>query len=146
MTSLHASRSTYRAGSPEERFWSKVDPCRTDGCALWVGAINRGGYGAFWMGLKTTAAHHFLVGKPPKGLVWDHVKSRGCTHRHCVWPDHLELVTQGENMRRGDHWQRRKTHCPQGHEYSPENTYRYGNQRDCRACRLAKRTSKGETT
>lgn len=27
-----------------------------------------------------------------------------------------------------------RTHCPAGHEYTPENTYRYGNQRQCRAC------------
>ena len=27
-----------------------------------------------------------------------------------------------------------KTHCPQGHEYTKENTYSYRNQRDCRQC------------
>ena len=28
-----------------------------------------------------------------------------------------------------------KTHCPQGHEYNEDNTYRYGNGRYCRTCR-----------
>ena len=27
------------------------------------------------------------------------------------------------------------THCKRGHEYTPENTYRYGSVRDCRECR-----------
>jgi hypothetical protein len=29
-----------------------------------------------------------------------------------------------------------KTHCPQGHEYSDDNTYTYPDgRRDCKACR-----------
>lgn len=33
----------------------------------------------------------------------------------------------------------RKTHCPQGHEYTPENTYtRPNGKRECRTCRKAK--------
>ncbi len=27
-----------------------------------------------------------------------------------------------------------RTHCPQGHEYTPENTYLYKGRRSCRAC------------
>lgn len=86
--------------TPEERFWMKVDPCRTDGCAVWLGAIASNGYGLFWLHGKLVLAHHFLTGKPPKGLEWDHVKERGCTHKACVWPDHLESVTHLVNMRR----------------------------------------------
>lgn len=29
-----------------------------------------------------------------------------------------------------------KTHCPQGHPYSPENTYRNGGSRKCRKCHI----------
>lgn len=120
----------------EQRFWSYVDPCRTDGCALWLGATTNG-YGNFSIEGEPRIAHHFLVGRPPKGMHWDHVKSRGCTHRNCVWPDHLELVTPAENNRRADpgaFW-RNKTHCPSGHEYTPENTYYYSfGSRKCRAC------------
>ena len=32
---------------------------------------------------------------------------------------------------------REKTHCPRGHEYTADNTYRYGNCRTCRTCKLA---------
>ena len=30
---------------------------------------------------------------------------------------------------------RSKTHCPHGHEYTPENTYNSGGRRHCRKCR-----------
>lgn len=38
--------------------------------------------------------------------------------------------------RPGVAWQAKKTHCAQGHEYTPENTYRhpYRNERHCREC------------
>lgn len=32
---------------------------------------------------------------------------------------------------------REKTSCPQGHAYSPDNTYRTGGRRFCRTCRRA---------
>ena len=36
---------------------------------------------------------------------------------------------------RGGHPNARKTHCPQGHEYTPENTYAYeAYGRRCRTC------------
>jgi hypothetical protein len=31
-----------------------------------------------------------------------------------------------------------KTHCPHGHEYTEENTYRYRSGRRCKECRRAK--------
>ena len=34
-----------------------------------------------------------------------------------------------------EHGNGRKTHCPQGHEYTEENTYRYGGMRQCKVCR-----------
>ncbi len=129
---------------PVIRFWSKVDPCRTDGCAVWLAGLDSDGYGRFRVDGISLYAHHFLVGKAPPGLQWDHVKARGCEHRECVWPDHLEAVTSGENTRRGNAglvWgamQRAKTHCPQGHEYTPENTYlQSGRRRRCRTCNRA---------
>ncbi len=47
-------------------------------------------------------------------------------HRHGT----LELPRPGENNRS-------KTHCPKGHPYTPENTYKYDDgRRRCRRCRL----------
>lgn len=124
----------YRPRLPVElRFWSKVDPCRTDGCALWVGATRRG-YGELHVKDGLLAAHHFLVGKPPEGLQYDHL----CRVRACVWPEHLEAVTSRENTRRG-HGHGSETHCPSGHPYDESNTYRGPDgARRCRACNKAR--------
>lgn len=115
-----------------ERFWARVDPCRTDGCALWLGRLNRDGYGAFGtQNDSTRLAHHFLIGKPPEGKEWDHVRARGCTHRECVWPEHLEAVTPQVNQARRA---QTITHCPHGHEYTLINTRVKNGSRNCRTC------------
>ena len=31
-----------------------------------------------------------------------------------------------------------KTHCPEGHEYTDENTYEWGGSRNCKACHRAR--------
>ena len=138
-----------------ERFWAKVDPCRTDGCWLWNGWLDHGGYGQFRINKKLVRAHSFLIGSPPIGFQWDHIchsqaillniclGGRFCIHRRCVNPDHLELVTPQENSRRSlvgqlsGKQQREKTRCPQGHPYDLFNTYRAPKgDRRCRICKL----------
>lgn len=118
--------------TPGQRFWNRVDPCRTDGCALYLGPTSESGYGYFAGGL----AHHFLVGKPPKGMEWDHVRERGCTNRNCVWPGHLELVSRQENIRRQEHHgPALKEMCKNGHPYDVTNTRILpGGRRQCRMC------------
>ena len=135
-------------GSPEERFWAKVDKdgpiperCPDLGpCWLWVAARIGNGYGNFWDGHRVVLAHRFayelLVGPIPDGLEPDHL----CRVRHCVNPAHLEPVTHGENARRGEAGlvmnalQRAVTHCPKGHAYTAENTSWWQGHRKCRAC------------
>src|SRR5699024_2940082 len=64
-------------------------------------------------------------GPVPDGLELDHL----CMNPGCINVAHLEPVTHQENMRRAGAagllgtGHSRKTHCPQGHPYSPENTY-----------------------
>jgi len=75
------------------------------------------------------AVYRAARGKIPAGLEIDHL----CGNHGCVQVEHMELVTHAENMRRyGD----RTTHCKNGHEYTPENTYVRpgGSNRDCRIC------------
>lgn len=50
-----------------------------------------------------------------------------------------------DSVRNGTHHMARTTHCPQGHPYTPENTYVYprGN-RSCRECRRAYREENKE--
>jgi hypothetical protein len=126
------------------RFWNFVimpgqgEPCL--GCWKWAGSRNEQGYGGFRTpsGLKKAhrVAYELAIGPIPDGLVLDHI----CRRPHCVNPCHLEPVTQAENLRRAA---MQRTCCPQGHPYTPDNTYYYkGKGRQCRTCTLAKQAEK----
>ena len=121
---------------PDERFWAKTDPCRTDGCIVWMGARSHG-YGSFKLDGRMIPAHHFLAGKAPAGLEWDHL----CRVPACVNPEHLEAVTRRENTLRGLHG-RLITNCPQGHPYDEVNTYI--TPRGARRCRLCQQKREAE--
>lgn len=59
-------------------------------------------------------------GPIPDGMVIDHV----CRVRRCVNTDHMEVVTNKENILRGQSpWavNARKTHCPRGHPLEDGN-------------------------
>jgi len=128
-------------------FWSKVD--QSGDCWLWTGFKNPAGYGVVSLSGKLRTAHRVAVairdGVMPEGLVVRH----SCDNPICVRPDHLILGTQGDNMRdrakRGrtaageGHHNALKTHCPKGHEYTPENTYVDPVRlwRTCRTCQAA---------
>lgn len=89
---------------------------------------------------RTFRVHHLVleafVGPRPAGM------------EGCHWDDdpannsvgNLRWDTRSANVhdciRNGNHAMTNRTHCPEGHEYTPENTYTYpqGN-RACRECR-----------
>ncbi|MBO0813563.1 MAG: HNH endonuclease [Actinobacteria bacterium] len=97
-----------RTASLKERFYAKVskEPCSCGaGCLLWTGGISpTTGYGHFSIKNKSYVAHRiayeFAFGPIPDGLVIDHVYERGCRHRACVNPAHLEAVTATVNNQR----------------------------------------------
>lgn len=119
------------------RFWAKVaiDP---SGCLLWTASVRSGGYGQFAHAGRQVQAHRFaytaLVGEIPAGLVVDHL----CRNRACVRADHLEPVTNRENLLRGEGVSAvaaTKTHCGHGHLFDEVNTWLDGRgRRRCRAC------------
>lgn len=124
------------------RFWAKVGVVGE--CWEWSTRTNYHpmGYermrveGRQWMVHRLSWVIH--NGPIPAGLCVLH----RCDNPPCVNPAHLFLGTNLDNNRDRDAKGRTrnqnatKTHCPQGHEYTPENTYTNPNtqRRICRAC------------
>jgi hypothetical protein len=133
------AKRTYTRRPPEERFWEKVD--KSSDCWIWTGAKIRG-YGTFMVATrKDVRAHRWSYeqanGPIPPGLVINHL----CRNPACVRPDHLEAVTQRENLRYSDQILKVRsaaTHCKNGHELSPDNLLARGDgYRGCKACHRA---------
>ena len=129
-----------------DRFWTLVDRAGgPDACWPWLSGTNPAGYGRFRGHPTTHLATRWIMsqilGRP---LRWDaEVKElvcHRCDNPPCVNPAHLYIGDDSTNMqdcsRRGRHHWAKKTHCPQGHEYTPENTYVNGGRRTCRECAL----------
>lgn len=119
----------------ETRFWRFVNKTAT--CWLWTGTMNHR-YGYFWDGTKMVIAHRWpwtqANGPVPEGMHLDHL----CKNPPCVRLDHLELVTPRENWLRStarNVANLGRTHCVNGHEYTPENTCLYRRSRQCRTCK-----------
>lgn len=130
-----------------KRFWSKID--RINECWVWIGTLNKKGYGEFsrkrngeWrMQLAHGYAYEMINGPIPRGKELDHL----CRNHACVRPSHLEAVTHTENLRRGEGGKVAKRRllnkmcCIHGHPYTQENTYiDKDGHRVCRTCNREK--------
>ena len=128
-----------------DRILSRI--IKTETCWIWTGRTNAGNYGVFaWdYGRKADGSrdsrimahrlvYELMVGYIPDGLLLDHL----CRNHRCVNPAHLEVVTNGENVLRGQGFSAvnaRKTHCVRGHEFSGDNLrIKPDGSRNCRLC------------
>lgn len=130
-----------------ERFWAKVE--RTEECWFWTAARNRAGYGNFWANGSYVNAHvmayKLAVGDVPIGMFVLH----RCDNPACVRPDHLfigepvdntrDMIQKGRYRNGGALALAARTHCKNGHAFTPENTRWDGSTRRCRACARERR-------
>lgn len=126
---------------PQVRFWTKVE--FTESCWLWTGLTDPAGYGRFRhttskrdaSALAHRFAYEFCGGSIPVGMVIDHL----CRVRRCVKPEHMEVVTRGENSRRGMHPKMvtfRTGVCSRGHAIIGRNAAPTSTGRPtCRECK-----------
>lgn len=122
------------------RFVSQIVIDEEKGCWVWIGATDTSGYGhAKWKG-QTLSVHRIVWlihngESPPENMQLDHL----CRVRSCCNPEHLEVVTPGENLRRGNSPSAiaaRADQCRNGHRLS-ESRYisPSGKKMGCRLCR-----------
>jgi hypothetical protein len=118
------------------------------GCWLWTGRTYPNGYGQTTYRGKVTRVHR-KVYELHYGVTldrWVYV-CHSCDVKLCCDPAHLWPGTSKDNsvdaVRKGRHQGQLKTHCPQGHEFTPENTYYKpdynGNGIKSRACKECNR-------
>jgi hypothetical protein len=114
-------------------------------CELWTGTITQDGYGQIKIAGRSEQAHRHAYRQHHGDIPADHDIHHTCGEKRCVNPKHLTPITRSEHatLHRAFEvaWQAKaaQTHCKQGHEFTPENTYRRSSGgRACRACQRIK--------
>lgn len=120
-----------------EPFTARYD-VNTSPCWVWNGGTQSKGYGSVTNGRGGSMLAHRAVwesihGPIPDDMTVDHI----CRNKLCGRPDHLRLLTRGDNLRAARQAIR---FCPAGHEYTDANTRRRGDRRECRTCQREQQT------
>jgi hypothetical protein len=114
----------------------------SNGCWKWTGMKSEKGYGRISLKIDGKVyifkAHRvsYEIHKGP--IPHDRMPDHLCRQPDCINADHMEIVDDVTNKLRGESlWAReaRRTHCPSGHPYDEDNTYRWGGMRYCLTCR-----------
>src|SRR5262245_36395249 len=112
-----------------EELFDKIEREPNTGCWFWMGALDRDGYARAtvgskkWCGIHREMWMHEFQAELTPTIHLDHI----CRERSCVNPRHLRPCTSRENtfapgsMAVGALLAAR-THCNNGHEFTPENT------------------------
>ena len=126
-----------------ERFCTKVESYSWTECWNWQAARSSNGYGQFTLPKRIQCGAHRLIAKWvygdfPNFLQVDHLV---CNNKRCVNPLHLLPTTPQKNTLRSltgpSAINARKTHCKNGHEFTPDNLvpqYLKRGQRKCLIC------------
>lgn len=125
---------TGERGTVSERFWSIIEDSGRVECWPWPLKTTVYGYGRMGINGRNVPAHRvsyeLAFGPIPDNFEVHHK----CENKVCVNPAHLAAMPVAEHRALG--WGR--THCPRGHEYTPENTYI--DPKGVKVCRICRRT------
>lgn len=75
-----------------------------------------------------------FLGPRPEGMEVRHLDGDMTNNRlsNLAYGTHAENIA--DQVRHGTHHMATRTHCPKGHEYTPENTLTWKSSRTCREC------------